>query len=85
MSTSYRVSAVCSTFRRNLTEGDGGLARPDAPEMMCRDAACPIHGAPDPACDSCGDTGLVLTWVMTRHGYDEATRKCKHCNACDHD
>jgi hypothetical protein len=41
---------------------------------------CDIH-RPEPKCESCGDTGLVLTWVMGWHGFDEATRKCKHCSA----
>ena len=43
-----RVVAVCSTFRRNIVEGDGGLARPDAPEVLCRDPQCPIHGSLSP-------------------------------------
>lgn len=58
------VTAVCSTFRRNLLEGDGGLARPDAPEMLCRDAACPIHGATET-----GATVAAAVWATERAAF----------------
>jgi hypothetical protein len=52
---------------------------------------CPAHpynirkaneaAAKEPVCDFCGDTGHEPVWLMTWHGEEEATQKCKHCNA----
>jgi hypothetical protein len=39
-----KVVAVCETFRQNVLFGDGSLARPDAPAMLCRLPGCPVHG-----------------------------------------
>lgn len=36
------------------------------------------RGAPEPACDLCGDTGWEPVWRMTRHGLEEAEQACRH-------
>lgn len=34
---------------------------------------------PEPSCESCGDTGRVVVWLPTWHGYEEGEIPCRKC------